>query len=206
MGRPCVSYGRHTHSKAALVCGITSRLSRGRPKLRYKDTLKASMKDCLIDPDTWEQTASNRPAWRQQVWKGASHYEQSRIAKKKDQRRRRKQKEANCLTWSCKVQSFMCLWAWDHSFRFERAAQEALKSCPDLTFLNLLFLFFVDLHVNKPCKYCMNSFQKIVWESWPSSILIGLLLLGGLASPLLDVWHPSVSRSTARTLAFKFSF
>ena len=78
-----------------LACGSRKR---GRPKLRYKDTLKASMKDCLIDPDTWEQTASNRPAWRQQVWKGASHYEQSRIAKKKDQRRRRKQRDANCLT------------------------------------------------------------------------------------------------------------
>ena len=78
-----------------LACGSRKR---GRPKLRYKDTLKASMKDCLIDPDTWEQTASNRPAWRHQVWKGASYYEQSRIAKKKDQRRRRKQREANCLT------------------------------------------------------------------------------------------------------------
>ena len=35
---------------------------RGRPKLRYKDTLKATMKDCLIDPDTWEQSATDRPA------------------------------------------------------------------------------------------------------------------------------------------------
>ena len=30
---------------------------RGRPKLRYKDTLKASLKSCLIDPDTWEQSS-----------------------------------------------------------------------------------------------------------------------------------------------------
>ena len=74
--------------------------------------------------------------------------------------------------------SLLCVFlAWDHSFRFERAAQEALKSCPDLTFLILLFLFFVNLHVNKPCKYCMNSFQIIGWESWSSSILMGLLLL-----------------------------
>ena len=68
---------------------------REHPKLRYKDTLKASMIDCLIDPDTWEQTASDRPAWRLQVWKGVSHYEQDRIAKKKELRRRLKANEAN---------------------------------------------------------------------------------------------------------------
>ena len=67
---------------------------RGRPKLRYKDTLKASLKDCLINPDTWEQTASNRAAWRHQVRKGASKYEADRIARKKEQRRKRKEKEA----------------------------------------------------------------------------------------------------------------
>ena len=68
---------------------------RGRPKLRFKDTLKASLKDCEIDPQTWEQLASNRPAWRHQVWKGATSYENKRIAKKKEQRRRRKEREAN---------------------------------------------------------------------------------------------------------------
>ena len=67
---------------------------RGRPKLRYKDTLKASLKDCHINPDTWEQTASNRAAWRHQVWKGASKFESDHIAKKKQQRRKRKEKEA----------------------------------------------------------------------------------------------------------------
>ena len=68
---------------------------RGRPKLRYKDTLKASLKSCLIDPDTWEQSASDRAAWRHQVWKGVSSYELNRIAKRKDQRRKRKEKESN---------------------------------------------------------------------------------------------------------------
>ena len=61
---------------------------RGRPKLRYKDTLKASLKDCHIDPETLEQSASDRPAWRHQVWKGANSYEKNHIAKKKEQRRR----------------------------------------------------------------------------------------------------------------------
>ena len=74
---------------------------RGRPKLRYKDTLKASFKDCHIDPETWEQSASDRPAWRHQVWKGANSYEKHRIAKKKEQRRRRKERESNVAHPPC---------------------------------------------------------------------------------------------------------
>ena len=74
---------------------------RGRPKLRYKDTLKASLKDCHIDPETWEQSASDRPAWRHQVWKGANSYEKHRIAKKKEQRRRRKERESNAAHPPC---------------------------------------------------------------------------------------------------------
>ena len=74
---------------------------RGRPKLRYKDTLKASLKDCHIDPETWEQSASDRPAWRHQVWKGANSYEKHRIAKKKEQRRRRKERESNVAHPPC---------------------------------------------------------------------------------------------------------
>ena len=68
---------------------------RGRPKLRYKDTLKASLKSCLIDPDKWEQSASDRAAWRHQVWKGVSSYELNSISKRKEQRRKRKEKESN---------------------------------------------------------------------------------------------------------------
>ena len=67
---------------------------RGRPKLRFKDTLKASMKDCHIDPDTWEQTALNRQAWRHQTWKGVAKFENGRIARRKELRRKRKEREA----------------------------------------------------------------------------------------------------------------
>jgi len=38
--------------------------SRGRPLKRYKDCLKATLKKCLIDPDTWENEAINRSSWR----------------------------------------------------------------------------------------------------------------------------------------------
>ena len=67
---------------------------RGRPKLRFKDTLKASLKACYIDPETWEQTALNRPAWRHQTWKGVAKFETGLIARKKELRRKRKEREA----------------------------------------------------------------------------------------------------------------
>ena len=67
---------------------------RGRPKLRFKDTLKASMKDCHIDPDTCEQIALNRQAWRHKTWKGVAKFENGRIARRKELGRKRKEREA----------------------------------------------------------------------------------------------------------------
>ena len=34
---------------------------RGGQKKRYKDTLKISLRDCNIDPDSWETVALDRP-------------------------------------------------------------------------------------------------------------------------------------------------
>ena len=66
---------------------------RGRRKRGYKDTLKDSFRYCRNDPETWEQSASDRPAWWHQVLTGINSYVKSRIAKKKEQRRRRRRKE-----------------------------------------------------------------------------------------------------------------
>ena len=52
------------------------------------------MKDCHIDPETWEQTALNRQAWRHQTWKGVAKFENGRIARRKELRRKRKEREA----------------------------------------------------------------------------------------------------------------
>ncbi|KAJ1130123.1 hypothetical protein NDU88_008479 [Pleurodeles waltl] len=54
--------------------------TQGRQKKRFKDTLKVSLKSFGIDPDSWEILAQDRPAWRSCISKGATSYEQSRIA------------------------------------------------------------------------------------------------------------------------------
>jgi hypothetical protein len=64
--------------------------SRGGQKKRYKDTLKASMKSCGIDPDSWEQLAEDRAAWRQQINSGAAAFEEQRIIEAKHKRWQRK--------------------------------------------------------------------------------------------------------------------
>ncbi|KAL8594187.1 hypothetical protein ACOMHN_030081 [Nucella lapillus] len=49
--------------------------TRGRPKLRYKDTLKKSPQKCDIDEEQWEFLATNRSEWRQAIRKGTEAYE-----------------------------------------------------------------------------------------------------------------------------------
>ena len=80
--------------------------NRGRPKLRYKDTLKATMKECNIDPDTWEELAQNRTNWRSQVWTGVQKYEAERIERKKQQRSERKERIASKNHMSDPLHSF----------------------------------------------------------------------------------------------------
>ena len=45
---------------------------------RFKDSLKAYLKDFNIDVTTWENAASDRPAWRSMIHKGALHSEAQR--------------------------------------------------------------------------------------------------------------------------------
>ena len=57
--------------------------SHGGQKKRYKDTLKASLKDFNIPTESWEQIAQDRAKWRGLIRRGASEYEA-----KKNQRSR----------------------------------------------------------------------------------------------------------------------
>ncbi|XP_074612810.1 uncharacterized protein LOC141869503 [Acropora palmata] len=60
--------------------------SRGRPKLRYKDTLKKSLQKCDIDEEQWETMATNRYEWRQAIRKGTEGYENERQRKQVEKR------------------------------------------------------------------------------------------------------------------------
>ena len=63
---------------------------RGGQKKRYKDTLKASMKDFGIDHRAWEDLALDRLAWRSKINQGAAEYEVQRIERAKIKRAARK--------------------------------------------------------------------------------------------------------------------
>ena len=61
--------------------------SQGGQKKRYKDTLKASMKDFDIPIGSWEQTAQERSKWRGLINKGAALCKKKRIYEAERKRR-----------------------------------------------------------------------------------------------------------------------
>ena len=71
----------------------TGKRSLGRPKLRYQDTLKASLKQCGIPYTTWEESTEDRPAWRSLVKSGVATFEERRIRDKEKKRQSRKDTE-----------------------------------------------------------------------------------------------------------------
>ena len=98
--------------------------SRGRPRKRYKDTLKVSLKRCEIEPESWEHVAQDRATWRNLVKQGVSKYEQEFIEQNVDKRRRRKERLAGPPTDG---QSFPCPHC-DRSFRARIAVVSHLRT------------------------------------------------------------------------------
>ena len=73
-------------------------------KKRYKDTLKASLKDFNIHVPTesWEQIAQDRAKWRGFIRRGANEYETKRISEAEQKRAQRKARaEASPTELSC---------------------------------------------------------------------------------------------------------
>ena len=64
--------------------------SLGGQKKQYKNTLKASLKFCGINSDTWKEMAQVRPTWRSAVSTGVSIFEAKRVEEQKQKRQRRK--------------------------------------------------------------------------------------------------------------------
>ena len=52
---------------------------RGRPLLRYKDTLKERLSNCDIPLDSWERLACDRPSWRSLVHDAAAACEERKM-------------------------------------------------------------------------------------------------------------------------------
>ena len=64
--------------------------SHGGQKKRYKDTLKAPLKDFNIPTESWEQIAQDRTKWRGLIKRGAGEYEAKRISEAEQKRAQRK--------------------------------------------------------------------------------------------------------------------
>ena len=79
--------------------------SEGGQKKRYKDTLKASLKNFGIPIESWEQTAQERSKWRCLINKGASLYEKKRICEAERKSSERKANtngpRADSMTLTC---------------------------------------------------------------------------------------------------------
>ena len=79
--------------------------SQGGQKKRYKDTLKASLKDFNIPIESWEQAAQDRIQWRCLINKGASQFEENREAERKRKERKARVKEPSSVS---KQYEFTC--------------------------------------------------------------------------------------------------
>ena len=64
--------------------------SQGGQKKRYKDTLKAWLKDFNFPTESWEEAAQDRSKWRCLIDKGASHFEAKRICEAEKKRKEMK--------------------------------------------------------------------------------------------------------------------
>ena len=60
--------------------------SHGGQKKRYKDTLKASLKDFDIPTESWEQIVQDPAKWRGLIRRGADEYEGKRISEAEQKR------------------------------------------------------------------------------------------------------------------------
>ena len=70
----------HVIRKSSMTMRTTRRKALSRwPEKRYKDTLKASLKDFDIPIGSWEQTAQERSKWRGLINIGAALYEKKNL-------------------------------------------------------------------------------------------------------------------------------
>ena len=75
--------------------------SRGRPKLRFKDLCKSSLKDFGLPENEWEKSAKDRTIWRGNLARGAQRYEQAQHLKQDQKRNDRKLRSQTVTSQQC---------------------------------------------------------------------------------------------------------
>ena len=83
----------------------------GRPKLRYKDTLKRNIKWCDIQPRQLEAAAADRPAWRSLTSAATAAFEEDRrqrLAAARDRRHRSSSSTVRTTDYCCDTCGRLC--------------------------------------------------------------------------------------------------
>ena len=88
----------------------------GGQRIRYKDSLKSSLKTFEINNASWESLAAERSTWRNLIRKGAESYEQTRIRQTEEKIPLRKSSAAE--TSSATITALRCP-NCDRTFRFQ---------------------------------------------------------------------------------------
>jgi len=80
----------HRMPKCLMYGGLwQGRRYQGRPKLRYKDTVKSNIQWCHVKLKELEESAANKPEWRAKTYKSAATFESARKQKVAAARARR---------------------------------------------------------------------------------------------------------------------
>ena len=87
----------------------------GGQKKRYKDTLKASLKDFNIPTGSWDQIVQDLAKWRGLIRRGASEYEAKRISEAEQKRAQRKAGDKASPTELS--YSYLCCFICNRQFR-----------------------------------------------------------------------------------------
>ena len=116
MDRPCYQDTWGTFPKKILYGELEmGERSHGGQKKRYKNTLKASLKDFNIPTESWEQIAQDRAKWGGLIRRGASEYAAKRISEAEQKRAQRKARaKASPTELSC---SDLCCCICNRQFR-----------------------------------------------------------------------------------------
>ena len=77
-----------------------------KPRKRWRDSLKETLKSFDIPVDDWESLATNRDGWRSLICSGAKRYEEDRVKRMELRRACRKREDISSVTeelWTCDV-------------------------------------------------------------------------------------------------------
>ena len=91
----------------------------GRPKLRFRDVCKRDLRSLGIDEVSWEETASDRSAWKNSVKTGIESSEAKRAVKWEEKRERKKKRSSvansdvddgttSCTLFTCSLCGRIC--------------------------------------------------------------------------------------------------